>query len=71
MIFDRSDSKEVIALLGAGSMGMAIARRFAAGRTVLLGDISESSLEKAANALKYSGYSAETCIVDAMEKKVR
>lgn len=41
MIFDRNENKEVIALLGAGSMGSAIARRFAAGRIVLLGDIIE------------------------------
>ena len=46
MIFDRNENKEVIALLGAGSMGSAIARRFAAGRIVLLGDISEKNLER-------------------------
>lgn len=32
MIFDRSENKPVIALLGAGSMGTAIVRRIAAGR---------------------------------------
>ena len=32
MIFDRNEKKEVIALLGAGSMGTAIVRRIAAGR---------------------------------------
>ena len=68
MIFDRNDNKEVIALLGAGSMGTAIARRFAAGRIVLLGDISEKNLERTANDLRYSGYTVETCIVNAMEK---
>ena len=31
MIFDRNEKKEVIALLGAGSMGTAIVRRIAAG----------------------------------------
>ena len=30
MIFDRNEKKEVIALLGAGSMGTAIVRRIAA-----------------------------------------
>ena len=39
MIFDRNEKKEVIALLGAGSMGTAIVRRIAAGRKILLGDI--------------------------------
>ena len=42
MIFDRNEKKEVIALLGAGSMGRAIVRRIAAGRKILLGDISEA-----------------------------
>ena len=69
MIFDRNENREVIALLGAGSMGVAIARRFAAGRTVLLGDISKDNLEKVSNDLKYSGYSVETSIVNAMDKE--
>ena len=53
MIFDRNESKEVIALLGAGSMGTAIVRRIAAGRTVLLGDVSEDNLERAKKDLLY------------------
>ena len=69
MIFDRNENKEVIALLGAGSMGTAIARRFAAGRIVLLGDISEKNLERTANELRYSGYTVETFVVNAMEKE--
>ena len=59
MIFDRNENKEVIALLGAGSMGTAIIRRFATGRIILLGDISEKNLEKASDELKYSGYKSE------------
>ena len=46
MIFDRNESKEVIALLGAGAMGCAIVHRIAAGRKVLFGDISEATLER-------------------------
>ncbi len=68
MIFDRNEHKEVIALLGAGSMGTAIARRFAAGRKILLGDISEKNLEKVSHDLQYSGYDVETMIVNALEK---
>ena len=69
MFFDRNENKEVIALLGAGSMGTAIIRRFAAGRTILLGDISEKNLEKVAHEFIYSGYDVETCIVDALNKE--
>ena len=69
MYFDRNENKEVIALLGEGSMGTAIIRRFAAGRKILLGDISEKNLEKVAHEFTYSGYDVETCIVDALNKE--
>lgn len=68
MVFDRNENKEVIALLGAGSMGTAVVRRIAAGRKILLGDISEANLEKAAHDFQYSGYDVETCVVNALEK---
>ena len=69
MIFDRNEKKEVIALLGAGSMGTAIVRRIAAGRKILLGDISEKNLEKVSHDFQYSGYDVETMIVNALEKE--
>ena len=68
MIFDRNEKKEVIALLGAGSMGTAITRRIAAGRKILLGDISEENLERVSRDFRYSGYDVETMIVNALEK---
>ena len=69
MIFDRNERKEVIALLGAGSMGTAIVRRIASGRKILLGDISEKNLEKVSHDFQYSGYDVETMIVNALEKE--
>ena len=36
MVFDRNEKKQVVALLGAGSMGTAIVRRIAAGKKILL-----------------------------------
>lgn len=69
MIFDRNEKKEVIALLGAGSMGTAIVRRIAAGRKILLGDISEKNLERVSRDFRYSGYDVETMIVNALEKE--
>lgn len=68
MIFDRNDKKEVIALLGVGSMGTAIARRISAGRKILLGDVSETNLERVSHDFRYSGYDVETMIVNALEK---
>lgn len=69
MQLDRNENKPVAVLLGAGSMGTAIIRRVAQGKTVLLGDISEKNLERVANELRYSGYSVETQIVDACDKE--
>ena len=68
MIFDRNENKPVIALLGAGSMGTAIVRRIAAGKKILLGDISEKNLEKVSHDFRYSGYAVETMIVNALKK---
>ena len=68
MIFDRNETKDVIALLGTVSMGTAIVRRIAAGKKILLGDISEKNLEQVKHDLQYSGYDTETCVVNALDK---
>ncbi len=60
MILDRNKNKEVVVLLGAGSMGCAIVRRIAAGKKILLGDISEKALERVSHEFTYSGYDVET-----------
>ena len=67
MILDRNENKEVIALLGAGSMGTAIVRRIAAGRRILLGDISEAALERVAQDFRSSGYDVEAQVTDACD----
>lgn len=69
MIFDRKENKDVIALLGAGSMGTAIVRKIAAGRKILLGDISKENLDRVAKEFRYGGYDVETMVVNALEKK--
>ena len=68
MIFDRNEQKAVVALLGAGSMGTAIVRRIAAGKKILLGDISEKALERVGEDFKRSGYDVETIVVNALHK---
>ena len=69
MILDRNENRPVAVLLGAGSMGTAILRRVAAGKKLLLGDISEANLKRTADELKYSGYDVETCVVNALERE--
>jgi 3-hydroxyacyl-CoA dehydrogenase len=44
-------SRDVVTVIGVGGMGVAIARRLAAGRSLLLADVSEASLEAAASQL--------------------
>ena len=65
MNFNLNENRDVIALLGAGSMGTAIVKRIGAGKTILIGDISEKNLEKRAKELRYGGYIVETQKVDA------
>lgn len=69
MIFDRNENRPVIALVGAGSMGCSIVRRIAAGKTILLGDISQAALDRASSELRGSGYAVETQVVDASDKE--
>lgn len=68
MQFNFNENREVVALLGAGSMGMAIAERVAANRIVLLGDISEKNLKASADRLRFSGYEVATMVVDGADK---
>lgn len=59
-----STSTEVVVLIGAGSIGQAIARRVAAGRSVLLADIDRDNAEAAARTLRSAGYDVTTADVD-------
>ena len=69
MIFDRNNEKQVVALLGAGSMGTAIVRRIGAGKKILLGDISEQALERVSEDFRRCGYDVETLQVNALQKE--
>ena len=69
MIFDRNEKKQVVALLGAGSMGTAIVRRIAAGKKILFGDVSEKNLERVSQEFSHSGYDVETMVVNALQKE--
>ncbi|MDE2171560.1 MAG: SDR family oxidoreductase [Sphingomonadales bacterium] len=55
---------DVIVLLGAGSLGQAIARRISAGKTLLLADINPQNAEAAAKTLRDAGFSVSTAAVD-------
>lgn len=69
MEFNLNEDREVVALLGAGSMGTAIIKRISTNRIILLGDISEENLKTRAKELRYNGYAVETQLVDALDSE--
>lgn len=56
--------KDVAVIIGAGGIGLAIARRVGIGRIVLLADYSEKALDVAAEQLRGAGHDVTTHIVD-------
>jgi NAD(P)-dependent dehydrogenase (short-subunit alcohol dehydrogenase family) len=54
-------------VIGAGSIGQAIARRTGAGKHVLLADFSETNLQNATTALQDAGHTVSTQRVDVSD----
>jgi NAD(P)-dependent dehydrogenase (short-subunit alcohol dehydrogenase family) len=59
----------VIVVIGAGSIGQAIARRVSAGKHVLLADLSKKNADAAAEVLSNAGFEVSTTIVDVSSRK--
>jgi NAD(P)-dependent dehydrogenase (short-subunit alcohol dehydrogenase family) len=53
-------SRDVLTVIGVGGMGLAIARRAGAGRSLLLADVSETGLDAAASVLTREGQHVTT-----------
>ena len=56
--------KDVIVVIGTGSIGQAIARRVSAGKHVLLADLREENANAAAKTLSEAGFEVSIAIVD-------
>lgn len=56
--------REVVVLIGAGSIGVAIVRRVAAGRRVVVADLRVENAATAAQALADAGFEVTTAEVD-------
>jgi NAD(P)-dependent dehydrogenase (short-subunit alcohol dehydrogenase family) len=56
--------KNVIVVIGSGSIGQAIARRVSAGKHVLLADLRKENAEAAAEVLSNAGFEVSTMAVD-------
>ena len=58
----------VIVVIGAGSIGQAIARRVSAGKHVLLADLRQDNADAAAKVLSDAGFEVSTAIVDVSSR---
>ncbi|MBQ7705418.1 MAG: SDR family oxidoreductase [Selenomonadaceae bacterium] len=61
--------KEVVVLIGSGSIGQAIARRVGAGKHVLLGDLKIEAANSAAEILENAGFETSTVAVDISSRE--
>lgn len=61
--------KSVTVLIGAGSIGVAIARRVSAGKHILLADLKEDNAETAAAVLGNAGFAVSTATVDVSSRQ--
>jgi NAD(P)-dependent dehydrogenase (short-subunit alcohol dehydrogenase family) len=60
--------KKVIVVIGAGSIGQAIARRVSAGKHVLLADLRQENADMAAKVLSEAGFGVTIATVDVSSR---
>jgi len=60
---------DVVVVIGAGSIGQAIARRISAGKHVLLSDLRKENADAAAKVLSEAGFEVSTAIVDVSARR--
>src|SRR5215207_3930487 len=61
--------KNVTVVIGAGSIGQAIARRVSAGKHVLLADLRQENVDAAAKILSDGGFEVSAAIVDVSSRE--
>jgi NAD(P)-dependent dehydrogenase (short-subunit alcohol dehydrogenase family) len=59
---------EVVVVIGAGSIGQAIARRVSAGKHVLLADLHQGNADAAAEVMRNAGFVVTTATVDVSSR---
>ena len=64
----RSTVTKVVVVIGAGSIGQAIARRVSAGKHVLLADLRQENADAAAKTLSDAGFDVTTATVDVSSR---
>jgi NAD(P)-dependent dehydrogenase (short-subunit alcohol dehydrogenase family) len=63
-INEKAKTDHVIVVIGAGSIGQAIARRVSAGKQVVLADLHQDNADMAANTMSDAGFNVSTAQVD-------
>lgn len=61
-------NRDVIVVIGPGSIGQAIARRVGVGKRILLADLREENARAAAEVLGNAGYEAEVATLDVSSR---
>ena len=61
--------KNIIVVIGAGSIGQAIARRVSAGKHILLADLKQENTDAAAKVLSEAGFEVSTTTVDISSRE--
>lgn len=59
---------DVVVVIGAGGIGLAIAKRQGAGKTILLADVNETVLANGEAELRNASYNVETKLVDVTSR---
>jgi NAD(P)-dependent dehydrogenase (short-subunit alcohol dehydrogenase family) len=65
----KSPGKNVVVVIGAGSIGQAIARRVSVGKHVMLADLREENAAAAAEVLSNAGFEVSTATVDVSSRE--
>ncbi len=65
----KNTEKDVVVLVGSGSIGQAIARRVGSGKHIVLADINLENSQIAAKTLENAGFKTSTIIVDISEEE--
>jgi NAD(P)-dependent dehydrogenase (short-subunit alcohol dehydrogenase family) len=60
---------EVTVVIGAGSIGQAIARRVSAGKQVLVADLRQANADAAAEVMRDAGFQVSTATVDVSSRE--
>lgn len=64
-----NNRRKVIVVIGAGSIGQAIARRVSAGKHIVLADLRQENADAAARVLLDAGFEVTTALVDVCSRE--